>query len=84
MQVTNKKLARTLSHILHPTKGRLVLLTSTSVEHLFPDIYGSAPLGPLYKSRIKVSHAGGIANNFGVWTSWKMKEGEKIPGFEEQ
>lgn len=81
LQVTNKKLAQTLGLILRPT-GRLVLLTSTSVQHLFPSIYSDSPLGPLYESPIKVHHAGGIANDFGVWTSWKIEDGERLPGFE--
>ncbi|KAK4052737.1 Protein-lysine N-methyltransferase efm5 [Microbotryomycetes sp. JL201] len=73
-EVTNKKLARTLRLLLKP-QGKLILLTSTSVEHLFPQIYDSAPIGPLHKTDIQVTHAGGIANSFGVWTSWEILGG---------
>ncbi|SCV69627.1 BQ2448_2647 [Microbotryum intermedium] len=68
-EVTNRKLAKTLKQLLKPT-SKLLLLTSTSVEHLFDQIYTKAPLGPLIKTDIEVGHAGGIQNNFGVWKSW--------------
>ncbi|SGZ24000.1 BQ5605_C023g09678 [Microbotryum silenes-dioicae] len=68
-EVTNRKLAKTLKQILKPD-SKLLLLTSTSVEHLFDQIYTEAPLGPLIKTDIQVGHAGGIQNNFGVWRNW--------------
>ncbi|KAM0786830.1 hypothetical protein ACM66B_002259 [Microbotryomycetes sp. NB124-2] len=76
-EVTNRKLAKSLRLLLKP-EGKLILLTSTSVEHLFPQIYESAPIGPLHKSDIQVTHAGGIANSFGVWTSWVMPDGSEF------
>ncbi|KAK4057472.1 Protein-lysine N-methyltransferase efm5 [Microbotryomycetes sp. JL221] len=73
-EVTNQKLAKTLKLLLKP-RGRLILLTSTSVEHLFDSIYTDEPVGPLRKTDIQVTHAGGIANSFGVWANWDMPNG---------
>ena len=66
-QVTNRLLAQSLRTLLKP-KGRLVLITSPSVESL-PRIYDQAPLGPLRRSPLTVQHAG-LRNDFVCWTSW--------------
>lgn len=34
-------------------------------------VYNKAPLGPLYKTDIKVEHQNNLGNEFGVWTSWE-------------
>ncbi|KAL8292740.1 hypothetical protein RQP46_001352 [Phenoliferia psychrophenolica] len=62
-EITNRKLAQTLSQLLHPTRGKLVLITAESVECL-PTVYSSPPLGPILKSSIKVQHANNLANDF--------------------
>ena len=67
--VTNECIVKTLRQLLRPN-GRVVLLTSTSVAHLLPEIYDAPPVGPLYETQIKVEHAGGISNAFGLWTNW--------------
>jgi len=73
-QITNKHLSAGLKNILKPD-GKLILLTSTSVSAL-PQIYSEAPIGPLHETSLRVEHAGGIQNEFRVWTSWKF-EGER-------
>ncbi|GAA6063515.1 hypothetical protein JCM10212_004728 [Sporobolomyces blumeae] len=73
-EITNKHLSAGLKNLLKPD-GKLILLTSTSVSAL-PTIYASPPLGPLNETSLQVSHEGGIANEFRVWTSWKF-EGER-------
>ena len=79
-KVTNKKLAQTLKQILHPTKGKLLLITSTSVEEIIQRIYDAPPLGPLRKTSIEVEH-GQLANDFACWGSW---EGAKDLGKTEE
>lgn len=66
---TNECIAKTLRRLLRPD-GKVVLLTSTSVAHLLPTIYDAPPIGPLYETKIQVEHAGGISNEFAVWTNW--------------
>ncbi|GAA5849669.1 hypothetical protein JCM5353_001662, partial [Sporobolomyces roseus] len=73
-EITNKHLSAGLKNILKPD-GKLILLTSTSVSAL-PQIYSEAPIGPLHETSLRVEHAGGIQNEFRVWTSWKF-EGER-------
>ncbi|BGP19633.1 hypothetical protein JCM10213_000090 [Rhodosporidiobolus nylandii] len=74
-EVTNRYFSRTLRQLLKPD-GKLILLTSTSVESR-PRIYDSAPLGPLNETSFVVEHAGGrLQNDFRTWTSWTW-EGEK-------
>ncbi|GAA5880820.1 hypothetical protein JCM16303_005130 [Sporobolomyces ruberrimus] len=73
-EITNKHLSTGLKNILKPD-GKLILLTSTSVSAL-PQIYSEAPIGPLNETSLRVEHAGGIQNEFRVWTSWKF-EGEQ-------
>ena len=73
MQVTNQHLAETLKQLLHPTKGKLVLITSTSVTCL-SEVYGDVPqLGPLRMSKLQPEHVG-LRNNFACWTTWEGGE----------
>ncbi|GAA5953445.1 hypothetical protein JCM21900_005666 [Sporobolomyces salmonicolor] len=73
-EITNRHLSSALKHLLKPS-GKLILLTSTSVESR-PQIYASPPIGPLHETTLRVEHAGGIRNEFRVWTSWRF-EGER-------
>ncbi|GAA5826705.1 hypothetical protein JCM11251_002862 [Rhodosporidiobolus azoricus] len=79
-EVTNQYFSTTLRSLLKPT-GKLILLTSTSVEAR-PRIYDSPPIGPLHETSFEVEHAGGrLQNDFRAWTSWNWKgerEGIKI------
>ncbi|KJA13626.1 hypothetical protein HYPSUDRAFT_195691, partial [Hypholoma sublateritium FD-334 SS-4] len=72
-EVTNAKLRTTLRKILHPTKGRLVLLTSTSVEEVLAKVYDAPPLGPLRRTAFDPEH-GQLANSFACWGSWAGAE----------
>ncbi|KIM39081.1 hypothetical protein M413DRAFT_75189 [Hebeloma cylindrosporum] len=72
-EVTNKKLLQTLKQILHPTKGKLLLLTSTSVEKIIEKVYDAPPIGPLRKTSIEIEH-GQLANDFACWGSWDGAE----------
>lgn len=72
-QVTNRHLAQGLKELLHPTKGKLVLITSTSVGCL-SEVYGSVPqLGPLRRAKLLPEHVG-LRNNFACWTTWEGGE----------
>ncbi|GAA5915954.1 hypothetical protein JCM5296_002218 [Sporobolomyces johnsonii] len=73
-EITNRHLSTALKHLLKPS-GKLILLTSTSVESL-PQIYAAPPIGPLHETSLRVEHANGIQNEFRVWTSWRF-EGER-------
>ncbi|TFK38681.1 putative N6-adenine methyltransferase-domain-containing protein, partial [Crucibulum laeve] len=77
-EITNAKVAQTLRLILHPTRGRLLLLTSTSIEDVIRQVYAEPPLGPLKKARMEVQH-GRLANDFACWGTWEGVEnwGEK-------
>ncbi|KAJ7582711.1 putative N6-adenine methyltransferase-domain-containing protein, partial [Mycena floridula] len=66
---TNRKILQTLKKILHPKNGRLILLTSTSIESELDDIYTEPPVGPLYKTSLAVQH-GQLANSFACWGSF--------------
>ncbi|KAF9527075.1 putative N6-adenine methyltransferase-domain-containing protein [Crepidotus variabilis] len=68
-EATNRKLSQTLRQILHPTRGRLLLLTSTQVQDVLNEVYNQAPLGPLYKTKIVVEHSQ-LQNDFACWGSW--------------
>lgn len=81
--MTNRKVAQTLSLILHPTRGRLLLLTSTSVQCL-PIVYNDRPIGPLFNTGLKIEHAGGIANDFGCWASWELGKTYAGPSHENE
>jgi len=72
LQTTNQKVAQTLRKILKPG-GKLLLLTSTTVEPVFQDIYVAPPLGPLRPTSLKVEH-GQLSNSFGSWGSWDGAE----------
>ncbi|KAF9074026.1 putative N6-adenine methyltransferase-domain-containing protein, partial [Rhodocollybia butyracea] len=65
---TNKKLAQTLRQILRPN-GKLIIVTSKSVEPALHEIYCEAPLGPLRETRLVVEHER-LANDFACWGSW--------------
>ncbi|KAK4700440.1 EEF1A lysine methyltransferase 1, partial [Phenoliferia sp. Uapishka_3] len=74
-EITNLNLAKTLKALLHPTRGRLILLTSTSVEHHFENVYGEPPLGPLKRvEELVVRHEGGLSNGYGVWSSFEVQQ----------
>ncbi|KAG6828865.1 hypothetical protein H0H92_006572 [Tricholoma furcatifolium] len=70
---TNVKLIQTIRQILHPTRGKLVLITSTSVETILRRLYAEPPLGPLRGTSLKPEH-GGLANAFACWGSWEGAE----------
>jgi len=72
-EVTNVKVIRTLRQLLHPTRGKLILLTSTSIEDIIVRLYDSQPLGPLRKMALSVEH-GQLANAFACWGSWHGAE----------
>ncbi|KAF8179117.1 putative N6-adenine methyltransferase-domain-containing protein [Pholiota molesta] len=72
-EVTNTKLRTTLRKILHPTKGRLILLTSTSVEEILEKLYDAPPYGPLRRTAFDPEH-GQLANAFACWGSWEGAE----------
>ncbi|KAE9397256.1 hypothetical protein BT96DRAFT_966267 [Gymnopus androsaceus JB14] len=69
---TNQKLAQTLRQILRPN-GKLIILTSKSVEPVLHEIYSEAPLGPLRECALVVEH-GRLANDFACWGSWNGAE----------
>ncbi|KAJ3723861.1 putative N6-adenine methyltransferase-domain-containing protein [Lentinula raphanica] len=65
---TNKKLAQTLRQILRPN-GKLIIITSKSVESALHETYNEAPLGPLRETALVVEHSR-LANDFACWGSW--------------
>ncbi|KXN86155.1 hypothetical protein AN958_10457 [Leucoagaricus sp. SymC.cos] len=67
-EVTNAKLCQTLRQIIKLT-GKLILITSTSVEDVIEKLYNAPPLGPMEKTALKVEH-GQLANDFACWGSW--------------
>lgn len=72
-QVTNENVIKTLRQLLHPTRGKLILLTSTSIEEIIFRLYDKQPIGPLRKMALKVEH-GQLANDFACWGSWEGAE----------
>jgi hypothetical protein len=68
-KVTNRKVVQTLRQILHPTKGKLFLITSTSIEDILYKLYDSPPLGPLKRTTMKIEHDK-LVNDFALWGSW--------------
>jgi hypothetical protein len=72
-KVTNRKVIQTLRQILHPTKGKLFLITSTSIEDILYKLYDCQPLGPLKKTQIRIEHDK-LANDFASWGSWDGAE----------
>jgi len=68
-EVTNRKVVQTLRQILHPTKGKLLLITSTSIEDVLYKLYDSPPLGPLRRASMKIEHDK-LVNDFALWGSW--------------
>lgn len=68
-KVTNHKVVQTLRQILHPTKGKLFLITSTSIEDILHKLYDSPPLGPLRRTPMKIEHDK-LVNDFALWVSW--------------
>lgn len=73
-EATNRKLAKTLSLLLKPDTGKLVLLTSTSVEDILPTIYDKPPLGPLKRLPLKVEHANQLSNPFAIFASFDPQQ----------
>ncbi|KZP17500.1 hypothetical protein FIBSPDRAFT_920660 [Athelia psychrophila] len=72
-ELTNRHLARALKQLLHPTKGKLVLITSTSVACL-SEVYGKVPqLGALRMTKLQPEHTG-LRNDFACWTTWEGGE----------
>ncbi|KAL0578838.1 Protein-lysine N-methyltransferase efm5 [Marasmius crinis-equi] len=72
-EVTNRKLATTLRQILNPEQGKLIVITSTSVEDVLRQTYSEHPLGPLRRTVVEVEH-GQLANDFACWGSWDGAE----------
>ncbi|KAG6809063.1 hypothetical protein H0H93_016147, partial [Arthromyces matolae] len=46
-EVTNKKVLQTIRQILHPTQGKLLLTTSTSIKDVVQRLYDQPPVGPM-------------------------------------
>lgn len=73
--MTNEAFAAALGHILRPSTGRFLVLTSTSVTNLSsiyrPLLQPNTPELVETTDRLRVAHAGGIANGFGSWLSWQ-------------
>ena len=78
-QTTNQKLVQTLRQILKPDDGKLLLLTSLSVEPVIKKLYDTAPVGPLYMTALNVDN-GQLANDFACWGSWPGAEQLGRPG----
>jgi EEF1A lysine methyltransferase 1 len=72
-KVTNRKVVQTLRQILHPTKGKLFLITSTSIEDVLYKLYDYPPVGPLRKTSMKIEHDK-LVNDFALWRSWDGAE----------
>lgn len=76
--MTNQAFATALSHLLTPSTGRFLILTSTSVPNLSPTyahlLQPGTPELVETSDRLQVAHAGGIANGFGSWLSWRPEE----------
>jgi len=72
-EVTNRKIIQTLRQILHPTKGKIFLITSTSVEDVLYKLYDCPPFGPLRKTSMKIEHDK-LVNDFASWGSWDGAE----------
>ncbi|THV01279.1 hypothetical protein K435DRAFT_655583, partial [Dendrothele bispora CBS 962.96] len=72
-EITNKKLSQTLRQILHPTRGKLLVITSTSAEPILQKVYNEAPLGPLRKTAVDIEH-GQLANDFASYGFWQDAE----------
>ncbi|KAJ6620152.1 putative N6-adenine methyltransferase-domain-containing protein [Mycena sp. CBHHK59/15] len=70
---TNTNIVETLRQIMHPSQGKLIVLTSTSVESILERLYDTAPLGPLRRTGIEVGH-GQLRNDFGCWASFEGLE----------
>ncbi|KAJ7250107.1 putative N6-adenine methyltransferase-domain-containing protein [Mycena haematopus] len=71
-EYTNANIVKTLRQILKPS-GKLLVLTSTSVEEILERLYDSAPLGPLRRTKIDVMHDQ-LRNDFMCWASWEGSE----------
>ncbi|KAF5328489.1 hypothetical protein D9611_014542 [Ephemerocybe angulata] len=71
-EVTNVKVSSTIRQIIKP-KGKLLLITSTSIEDIFKKVYSEPPLGPLRKTALDVQH-GQLANDFASWGNWDGAE----------
>lgn len=73
VQVTNRHCAQALKQLLHPKNGKLVLLTSTSVNCL-SEVYGEVPqLGALRRAKLQPEH-NELKNDFACWTTWEGGE----------
>lgn len=76
--MTNRYFATTLRSLLKPN-GKLILLTSTSVSSILPQVYSESPIGPLRRTTMEVEHAGGrLQNDFACWASWDFRDQEGI------
>ncbi|KAF5385611.1 hypothetical protein D9757_006805 [Collybiopsis confluens] len=78
-RTTNQKLAQTIHQILRPDTGKLIIITSKSIEPSLHEIYTEKPLGPLRQTALVVEH-GRLANEFACWGSWEGAErfGEEL------
>ncbi|KAL0945700.1 hypothetical protein HGRIS_014851 [Hohenbuehelia grisea] len=79
---TNEQVATTLRRILRTDTGKLIIITSTSLEGEEPAernksplhiVYNSAPIGPLRRTQLNVEHVG-LQNDFACWGSWDGAE----------
>ncbi|KAG6910641.1 hypothetical protein DXG01_009151 [Tephrocybe rancida] len=71
---TNRKLIQTIRQILHPTRGKLVLITSASIEKtILQRLYYEPPIGPLRLTSLD-PELGRLANEFACWGTWEGAE----------
>ena len=69
---TNEKLAVTVDKVLKPD-GKLMMITSPSVEEVLEKVFAVPPVGPLKRTRLEVKH-GQLANACACWGSWDGAE----------
>lgn len=72
-ETTNRKLIQTIRQILHPQRGKLILITAPSIESVLHQLYNEPPIGPLRLTSLDPEH-GGLANEFRCWGSWEGAE----------
>ncbi|KAF8060845.1 putative N6-adenine methyltransferase-domain-containing protein [Lyophyllum atratum] len=78
-EATNKKLIQTIRQIIHPKHGKLILITSTSIEDILHRLYDNPPIGPLRLTSLDPEH-GGLANEFACWGTWEGAEDLGVTG----
>ncbi|KAG5643001.1 hypothetical protein DXG03_001778 [Asterophora parasitica] len=69
-EVTNTNVIQTIRQIIKPKRGKLILLTSPSIEKILHRLYNEPPIGPLRLTSLEPEH-GELANEFSCWGSWE-------------